>query len=332
MRFILFLFTALFFFSCAKEINTAFNDTTKIQVGKGPEDLVLDQSTDHPRLIISCGDFRNMNEAQRKGSIYHYDLHSNNAEEFIISNLPDSIKLFPHGISLLRGNLTKLYVINHSYDNDSKKHAVLVFIIKANELIFDQVIMDEKFLTSPNDLSVLPDGSFYITNTGSFSPGSFFKRLFTSLSNVVFYNATTKSFKVVYDDIWVANGIQVIDHQLYVANSFNGKLHVLKRDDDGSLILEKKINVGQHLDNISWDSLTNKLYIASHDSFVKLNKSKNKGESPFGIYEFDLKTETVREVMHNDGSMTSGVSTALKYEEYFYLGQIFGDYIERVKF
>jgi hypothetical protein len=317
-------------FSCAQEVNTTLVESERIIAGNGPEDILIDNSTGHARLIISCGDFRNSDNIKRSGAIYSYDFQSGNTSRFT-TDLPDTIPLIPHGISLLAGNPARLYVINHSYGNDEKKHAILIFTISENELHLEQVIKDEKYLTSPNDLTVLPDGSFYITNTGPFTAGSFFKRMFTSLSNVTFYNASTKSFTVAYDKIWVANGIHVIGNKLYVANSFTNKLYELDKAPDGSLTLNKKIKIAKQMDNLSFDVTSNKLYIASHDSFVKLSKSRIEGNSPFTVHSLDLSTYQVNKVMNNDGSLISGVSTALYYNDHVYLSQIFGNYIAKVK-
>jgi hypothetical protein len=329
---VIFLLFVSALISCAQEINTSVIESQKIYAGKGPEDILLD-TTSNPRLIISCGDFRNINKANRRGVIYSYDFQKKAASPFVIDNLPDSVEFFPHGISILPGSPAHLYVINHNRDNDKKKHTVLIFEINSNILHLNKIIKSEEFLTSPNDLSVLSDGSFYFTNTGPFTLGSFVRRLFTHPSNVTYYDKGTSVFHVVYNKIDVANGVQVIGNKVYLVNSFTNRLHVLNKASDGSLTLDKKIEVTKNMDNLSWDVQNNKLYIASHNSIFKLNKLKSDStrHSPFRVHALNLSTNEISIIMNNDGSLISGVSTALVYNEYLYVSQIFGNYIERIK-
>jgi hypothetical protein len=116
-----------------------------------------------------------------------------------------------------------------------------------------------------------------------------------------------------------------------VANSFTNKLYELNKASDGLLTLNKKIKVAKQMDNLSFEPTSKKIYIASHDSFIKLMRSRRKGNSPFTVYSLDLSTYEVTKVMNNDGRLISGVSTALYYDSHLYLAQIFGNYIEKVK-
>jgi hypothetical protein len=127
-----------------------------ISTAPGPEDMLLDTSGP-PRLIISCGDFFNIRNANRKGALYYYNIQDNVAGEFNLMALPPKMEFFPHGIAM-QPRETKLYVIVH--DRDSKHSSVVLFNSKADNLEFAEEIRNEKFIkASANDLTVSDDGN-----------------------------------------------------------------------------------------------------------------------------------------------------------------------------
>lgn len=297
----------------------------------GPEDMLLDTSGVNPRLIISCGDFRNVKNINRRGAIYSYDLRTGVSAPFSVEGF-DSKNLFPHGISLMASNPAKLYVINHGSDDKKENNEILVFTIKDNVLRLDTLLKDP-CLTTPNDLFVLPDGSFYVSNEGGLSVGALLSRLFSRPSNVVYFDAATSSFRKAYRKVTVANGLHVIGDKLYVADAFKKKLLVLNIAADRSLTLNSKIKVSKGLDNISVSQAGDKFYIPAHDNVFKLNATRKKQGrlSPFSVYEIDIHSTNVTKLICNNGSLISAVSTALVSEQHLYLSQIFDNYILKLK-
>src|SRR5690606_21070093 len=65
---------------------------------------------------------------------------------------PADLFLAPHGIDLRTiQNRTYLYVISHGKDRDLGPHAVVIYEVKRNELLYRTAIRSPTF-TSPNDL------------------------------------------------------------------------------------------------------------------------------------------------------------------------------------
>jgi DNA-binding beta-propeller fold protein YncE len=323
----------LLFFFCVTLTASAQWQQEEIKVAAGPEDMTLDKNNGNPRLILSCGDFKNSGNNQRKGGIYSYDLATGEVVKFIINDLPHGLQLFPHGLFLLSGSPSTLYIINHDQNNNQENHAVILFEMTGNELKYKTAIKARRYLTSPNDLTVLPDGSFYVTNTGSFKILSLLFRFVNRSSFVSYYDIHQSAFRKVYHRIGVANGIANVDDRVYVANSMGKSLHVLTRNANGSLERNRRIKVAKHPDNISINEKTNKLIIASHDSTIKLNASQKdrKHLSPFRVSTVNLKDDSVSELLSHNGSQIGGVSTALIHNDELYLSQIFYDYILKVK-
>ena len=300
-----------------------------INTAPGPEDMLLDTSGT-PRLIISCGDFFNIRNANRKGALYYYNIQDNIAGTFNLVGLPPNTEFFPHGIAM-HPKEPKLYAIVH--DRDSRHSSVVIFNVKGNDLEFIEEIRNEKFISaSANDLTVSDEGNIYITNSGSFKPLSLIPRAIFIRPFISCYHPKTKKFKKARHT-WFGNGIHAIGTKLYYVDAIWKRIREMDIQEDGSLKLNHKIKVARNLDNISYHE--GKLYIPSHNNLKKLAKAKSDHsvKPPFSVHEVDLKTRSSKCIYTSkDGKPISAVSTALRYGDQLYLSQIFDDFIIKLKY
>ena len=132
----------------------------------GPEDLELDlRDARGPRLIVSSQEQRQ--SPRPMGTIFSVPLAADGtlgtpkAFELVAR---DARPFHPHGISLVAGAPSLLYVINHVTDAE---HAIEVFEIEGDRLLFRPPPLTSDLLTTPNDLVALPDGHVYVTNSGA---------------------------------------------------------------------------------------------------------------------------------------------------------------------
>lgn len=131
----------------------------KITIAPGPEDMVLDTFFSQPRLIISSSARRKT--AKPFAEIMQYNLTS--GEKAILERKNDETKFFnPHGIDIRKiGNTIWLYVISHN--NLENKQEIICYKLFENHLEYVRTYT-HPLIVSPNDLTIAPDASFYVTN------------------------------------------------------------------------------------------------------------------------------------------------------------------------
>ena len=305
----------------------------KIKVGNGPEDMLLDKVDGVEQLIISCGDFARIGQPDRSGSIHGYNLQTESGFQFET----DGMALVPHSIAIRRSR-RELYVIHHGGSGSQPaEHSVFVFAIEGHKLSLKKSFASSAYpdyLTTPNDIHVLDDGSFYLTNDGGYGAHAAVNRLFRATSNVVYYDANRRSFRRVVSHLGAANGIFFEGGKLFVADGLKRNLLVYDVAKDGSVTTSVPVRVSRFLDNVTPVG-NRKLLIPSHTNPCKLlrhMKSPASVRSPFAVYEVDTASGGVREVMHHDGSLISAVSTVVAHNGSLYLSQIAGNFLLKIPY
>jgi len=148
--------------SCGDYTTKGTPITQKIMVGNGPEDMALDYSNKTPRIIVSC-DERREDQADI-GVFYSIDLADNTSTPLQI--IPANFEIHPHGIDVVNmDSITYLYAISHDGKGLNTSHRIVRFRINGDTLLLDEnTIFQDALMTGPNDLDVLEDGSFYVSN------------------------------------------------------------------------------------------------------------------------------------------------------------------------
>lgn len=316
-----------------RSIEPHFDGSCRLVKGPvGPEDLTIDHASGV--AYISSSDRRAVMAGSAKpGAIYLYDL---NAEDAVPVNLtPDADASFqPHGISLwIEPNGHRvLYVINHPAAGTlDSAHSVEVYDIIDRSLRRRTTILDTR-LVMPNDLAVVGEGLFYLTNTHANPPGRL-QTLETYLrlrgASVEYYGR--HGLQPAVENLVFPNGINVSAdlRTVYVATTTSRELLVYDRDlETGALELRQRVYVGIGLDNIEVDE-DGDLWIGAHPKLMALGPHGQEPSllSPSQVYRIRFRGDAVDvdEIYLNRGDQISGVSVAARHGDRLLLGQIFGD-------
>lgn len=322
MRRYLFIVALLGFFSCKKEVHPV-KQPLKITSGYGPEDMVLDESTSPTRILISCNTRREYQPLE--GEIYALSTENNQVVLLPREGEPEGLTLNPHGIAIQKvDGEACLYVISHYSFNDST-NAVLKYKIEADKLIFEDIYM-HPLLVSPNALTVMPEGSFYVSNDDG-GGDVVVEQLFNPLGGTVVYFDGSENWRKVEEYIRFSNGICTIGKKLYLATSRNKGVFVYDIQAEGSLTNKQELC---NLDG--WDNLRvceGKIIGARHTDQAKFiaHSLSEKSISPWAVYEIEPENGDYRKLAENDGNIISGVSSGLVYKGNVYVCQIFEPFI-----
>ncbi|HQV77453.1 MAG TPA: SMP-30/gluconolactonase/LRE family protein [Chitinophagales bacterium] len=308
-------------FSCEKvSIQKTFN---KISTANGPEDIIHDKL--NHRLIVSCSE--NRDGMPLHGEFQQLNLNTDICTSLPISNLPTSIPLHPHGIDLqIINNISYLFAINH-YRDIGKNSSILQFKIHKDHLEFIKEFKHD-LVISPNDLTVLPNGSFFFTNDKNST--NIVDIVTNPFSGSLVYCDGNLNWKKVDSALGFPNGLYNEGTTLYLATSRHYGLYTYEIQANGLLKNKHKLNSINGMDNIS--VYGDELIIAVHPDEIKFALSAYFPNvlSPCKTYAINKKTGAERLIYANDGSQISGSSTAIVVDENLYLSQVFSGFIMKI--
>ena len=313
---------------CAKLPTYTDYPTKKIMTGPGTEDMVLDTLTDksNPRMLVSCSS-RRKNESHH-GEIWAVDLKTDQAHIFPRQGEPTGIGFHPHGIDLVKrpdGSI-HLYVINHQ---DSLKRQIIVeYIVMRDHLQFKS-LHENKLLTSPNDVCFDPNGGFYWSNDASNRKNAFIEPVFGIKGGYVGH-ANEGAYTKSKNRFAYTNGIGVHNHDLYISTVIQSKVFRFKNQD-----IQTKPE--QIVKLIGGDNITflpdGRLLVTAHLRQIKfLKHMKNSAvKSPSVVYLVDPTAKTKKVAYADDGHTISAASTAIWFNGYLYVSQVFDGFIIKAK-
>ena len=296
----------------------------KIQVGPGPEDMVLDTSGGSHRLIISCSARRDSHKPY--GEILSYDLDNGNQVEIIRYNEPDDLLFHPHGI-FLDGDM--LYVISHEKEPDY--HPILIYRLHGDSLEFKELIRTAD-QHSPNALVTGPEGELYFVNDSGKRGSLAEKILKLRRASVVRLERDVHgdwNSTVVAGHLGYPAGINRIGNKLYVGDAVLNRIHVFQITGK-ELIPEKSLNNLPGNDNIR--IYKGQLLVPGHVKpfrFIKHTRDPEK-LSPVDVFLTDPGTGNTTILYSTDGSSISAGSTAIIFNNYLYICQVFDPFILKV--
>ena len=285
----------------------------------GPEDLELNHDSGLLYFISSnpCG------ENPGRGGIYSVDLNRD-TRQAIAFEFEQPLDFHPHGLSYLhQGDSQYLFTNNHRSDG---VHSVEIFrITKDNQLEHLESITDP-LLTSPNDLVAVGPRSFYVTNDGR-AHDRFTRSVDTFLGRktgaVLFFNE--QRFITAVDNLDFPNGIALDTHkkQVMVAETLSGHVKTYQMVEKNLLRFVDNFYVGVGIDNISINP-NGLLVAAMHPNLWALSKHlKGSAQpSPSKIVQIDLVTGVQSSLYQHDGGQVSGISSAVPYQGFLYLGAV----------
>ncbi|BBM85425.1 hypothetical protein [Candidatus Uabimicrobium amorphum] len=311
-----------------------------INVGPGPEDIQYVSIDDRPHLLVSCLERR---EKYQQGDFWLINLTTDEAKRVERCNEPMGLIFRPHGIYIYQSKTQKksfdVYVVHHGFHGDNTRgkgiygHAILKYEWR-DGLLHYQRSFNHPFLINPNDIFVVGDDCFYVTN-GYLEPPQGFGQLFgfCERSTVVHYNKG--KWVVAAKDLEYANGVHYVSQQkkFLVSASASGKLWSYKRHPQTGILQDKQLlaeNLGGG-DNFTQNSDTTLL--ASHVDTTKffLHSLSPRVSSPTMVWRIDWKTHTIDCIYRNNGGESiNGGSTAVLYNKKLYICQVFEPFIEVV--
>jgi arylesterase/paraoxonase len=298
---------------------------SRIAVGPGTEDMVLDRSSDPPRLIISSHDRRRWASA---GDIYEMNLKDLHPNKMIRLNEPQGLELRPQDLDIVkteRGDVL-LYVVNHEKNQNGKHHSVLKYRVDHASLVFLEIIESE-LLTSPNGLRVFPDETFYVANDRE-DRSSIMTILFRLKRGTVYYYGKDRTFHPALSErLAYPNSIAMDDQHVYVTATLENQIYSFTRDQRGNLTAKERFFEMPSPDNAWIDNgyLYTQSHISSYKVFQHLKSTANK--APSVVARIRLKDKKLEYLYANDGSEFGAASVVLKYESSMYLGQIADSYV-----
>jgi hypothetical protein len=319
-----FLLSIIFTISCKKNNENDIN-TQNIQTFFGPEDILLDENNGNARILASCSARRE--KYGDGGEIYEIDMATNISKILPRTNEPQMFVLHPHGFDITTINeKTYLYVIAHRPFNDTG-NSVVRYLVEKERLIFDKIYINS-LIVSPNALAALPNGSFYLSNDGN---ENILNILLKPNNGSIIYSSEDGEMKTVDNGLNYANGVAVKNGKLFLATVLGKAIYSYDILDNNDLINKKRLVANTGWDNIRWNE--DKLIVARHTDISKFlaHYVSEKNYSPFEIASIDTSNGNSKILYQNDGSIISGVSTALLYKNNIYMGQIFEGYVTMFK-
>lgn len=281
---------------------------TQIEVGHGPEDIVLD-TIGNERLLISCAQRRNGNEEYN--GIWEYDFANKRSRQLTLI-LKEGRFISPHGISLAnRDSQNYLFVINHS---DNKSSEIIRFRV-TRDTLYEDFSFKHHLIKHPNDLYAVGKDEFYYSND---------MKILGSLGKY-----KDSSYSLISKGRSFANGVHVIEGVVFLSTTLGNKIFKLKPAAEGRKYSKEKLYKVQGGDNFTLTE-RNTLLITSHPKIIKFLKhaKSEENKSPSMVYELSLDGESSTIIYHDrTGVEISAASTALEYNGYLYLAQVFEPYL-----
>lgn len=310
--------------SCGPVPKMTFSSFEKIEVGFGSEDMLWDSiTTDKDRILVSCGSRRDEHNKEANG-IYAIDPKTEEVIKLKQIGHPEDLEFHSHGFDIeeIDGEVY-LYVINH--EDEINRQSILKYLVNGNDLILDSIIQ-HPLIISPNDIYVLSDGSFFISNDAG-KRGSIKEiMLAQKRGSAVYFPANDKAI-VIDNHLGMPNGLFFKAPYLYVSTSMQGKLFRYTQLNDSftnKTIIAKKLPGGDNL-----NPYKNGLLVPCHPRYLSFirHAGKAKRPSPSVVYYVSFDGQTKEVVFSDDGKIISCGSTALIKNDLIYVSQIFENYI-----
>lgn len=323
-RYILFSLVFCSLNCCVKLPEVSDHPVERIQVGAGPEDMVLDTLQGDPALIISCSARRETDKPY--GEIISFNLRTGTQSELIRYNEPPDLLFRPHGIYLDR---EMLYVISHEKEPDY--HPILIYHLHGDSLEFTELI-HTAHQYSPNALVTGPEGEIYFVNDSG-KRGSIVEKAFRlKRANVVRITKDSEGYwhsEYMAMNLGYPAGINRLGNRLFVGDAILNRIHVFNISSNGlTPVREFKGLKGNDNLRISQGQILTPGHVKPL-KFIKHAKTPE-NLSPVAVYRVDPLTGESSTLYNTDGSSISAGSTALMYEGILYICQVFDPFILRV--
>ena len=219
-------------------------------------------------------------------------------------------------------------MVNHTVPGQPRAgHSVEIFAVSEDGLRHLDTIANLLF-RSPNDIAAVGPRQFYLTNDQGYLDGLGMRlERFFGLANsdVVYFDGQVAS--VVLSELAFANGIQfdARTNRVLIAETRADSLRIYRRTSaDGSLSLDRAVEVGRGPDNIDIDEQGH-IWIATHPNMVRLlaHASSPQALSPSRVVRLEADGTGLEDVYVGSGEELSAASIAAVYNGEMLLGAVF---------
>jgi arylesterase/paraoxonase len=261
---------------------------------------------------------------EEKGGLYYLELKS---ENYVLTHLTADFKkpFAPHGISMFKRDSTyTIAAISHTPEG----HSIEVFTLVGKTLTHQKTLRST-WLVSPNDIVLLDENRFYMTNDHGYTEGiGKLAEEYGNLaaSNVIYFDG--KDYREVTNGIAYANGINfdAVRNLLFVSSPRRFQIKVYERTDDGQLTFVEDIPCGTGVDNIEFDEEGN-LWVGCHPNLLRFaSYAKGKKETaPSEVLKIAYRAKedfTVESIYTDNGSNLSATSVAAPFGNLLLLGTV----------
>ena len=299
-----------------------------VSTGPGPHSLMLLPGAQ--RLLISSHDRR---QFEKPGEIEELDISTLKKRVLARSGEPAGLVLRPHHFDLVsRGSETLLYLINHDEDSpNSREHSLLVYAVEADRLVFRQRLRDP-LLSSPNHVSVAPDGDIYVSNDRRDGSSVLELALRQSKANVVHLRPSSgRGWEIVADGLRFPNGVKAEATRVLVPQTFGNALLSWPRLPDGRLGAKREVVKLPALDGINPGPEPDTWLLVSHGPLLDFLRHQNKPShrSAGTVYLVHAGSGKHSVFFADDGSRISAMSNAVLAGGALYIGQSFDSFVLR---
>ena len=321
VAFVLYTFVSTGFF---RTVENRFDGEVIKEIGlKGAEDITVSVE-DSFALISATARLQFPPIGQEHGGLYLMELKSGN---FVVKHLTADFPLpfAPHGISMLKTDSTyTVAVVNHTEEG----HTIEFFSLYEETLTHIRT-QKSTSLISPNDIVLLDEKRFYVTNDHGYEHG--IGRLVEeygnlAISNVVYFDG--QDYTEAASGVCFANGINIDTERnlVFVASPRRFLVKVYEPKEDGSLEFVEDIPCGTGVDNIEFDEEGN-LWLGCHPDLLHFSAyAKQKKEySPSELIKVSYRGAgdyTVESIYTNDGTELSATSVAAPYGNLIFAGTV----------
>ena len=313
--------------SCGSLPSNSTFPSKKIACAYGPEDIMIDSlSSPEARLLISCSS-RRKGETDSLNGIYALNFNNDKVTALVREGEPSDLSFHPHGFHMVMlQEQAYLFVINH--EDNINRQSILRYKIFTNRLVFDSMIT-HPYIISPNDIFVLKNGGFIISNDSKIR-GNRWELLLGQKKGSILYYPSDGSPLFIDTHLGYPNGVYYCHNQLYVSTVSENTLYKYERLAENLNEKSRLVDGLDGGDNIN--PYGNGFLIASHPRFFKffLHSKSSSNLSPSLVYYYDKNKNNLNLIYANDGSQISAASTAIIYHNTLYLSQVFDPFILKV--
>lgn len=305
-----------------KKIPPSYINDSSCEVINGPigiedfvvysNEILIGGSNDNAKLFQLS-----MYNATEDGTLIVFNMTDKSLKSVSIEGLPKEIAFHPHGAYLYKKEL--LYIINHAFDKGGERIEVIKINNNHNKISFTYMksfLLPYSFKGTLNDLAVISENEFYFTT-------SYYGGFDTKKNQIGFMNTVTTMlslfFKIRFTYVYhfnqslitkisnakglLLNGITFNEKSnlLYITDTLSRTVLVyqINSSEHKSLVLIKTIYIKYASDNINYDPITDKLYVAimgrvkdflELSEIIKKTKKMQINEMYGGIVTIDAKT------------------------------------------